>query len=175
MCSLVTMIIVVVLPFKLEQIDSPATPLDRGLYDAFGRVAWSIAISYIIFACSHNAGGSINRFLSHRFWQPACRISYAIYLTNLLILFVTMGAEKSAYDFNEVLMWKNFYFNLIVIIFVSIIATIAFEMPFVNIEKAIFDSYLDSKAKNLHIENRNRRKSDESYSAEEDKKTMKIE
>lgn len=86
-----------------------------------------------------------------------------------------MGAEKSSYYINELYLWKNLYFNLIVIIFVSIIATIAFEMPFVNIEKAIFDLYLDSKAKNLHVENRNRRKSDESYSVEEDKKTMKIE
>lgn len=99
--SLVLMVIVIFINYPLMQLDSTATPLEYGLYDALSRVAWSIAVCYIIFACVHNHGGFVNRFLSHPLWQPISRLSYSIYLMHLLVIMVTSATLKAPLYFSE--------------------------------------------------------------------------
>lgn len=85
----------------MMQIQQFTTPLVNGLYESLSRVAWPLAISYIIFACAHNNGGLVNWFLSHPFWQPISNISYAIYLIHWPVLYMFHGAMKSVQYFSE--------------------------------------------------------------------------
>lgn len=57
------------------------TALAYGFYSTLSHVAWSLAFCYIIFACANNAGGPINWFLSHPFWQPISKLSYVFTVT----------------------------------------------------------------------------------------------
>lgn len=99
--SLASMAAVIFANYPLMQIDTEATPLEFGLYDALSRVIWSVAISYIIFACVHGYGGFVNSFLSHALWQPFSRLSYSIYLSHLLVMTVTMATMKTPLYFSE--------------------------------------------------------------------------
>lgn len=87
--------------YPLQQIDSEASSLDYGLYDAFSRVAWAIALCYIIFACVHGYGGPVNWFLSHPLWQPISRLCYSIYLLHFPVIMVTQATIKTSPYFSE--------------------------------------------------------------------------
>lgn len=106
--SLSLMVIVILANYPLMQLDSKETPLEFGLYDALSRVIWSIAVCYIIFACVHNHGGLINRFLSHPLWHPLSRLSYSIYLIHLIVIIVTSATLKAPNYFSELNAVNNF-------------------------------------------------------------------
>lgn len=99
--SLALMVAVVLTNYPLLQFDSQATPVEYGLYDALSRIAWSVAVCYIIFACVRNSGGPINYFLSHPLWQPLSRLSYSIYLIHIFIIWITMATTKTSLYFSE--------------------------------------------------------------------------
>lgn len=137
--SLALMLIVIFANYPLIQVDSKATSIEYGLYDAFGRVAWSIALCYIIVACVQNSGGPVNWFLSHPLWQPISRLCYSIYLLHFPVVMVTMASMKVSLYFSELNAFHAFIGNYVLTVFVSIIATLAFESPIVVIEKLIFN------------------------------------
>lgn len=89
------MITLILINYPLEQFDSKSTSLEFGLYDAFKRVFWSIALSYIIFACVHGYGGAVNWFLSHQFWLPIARLSFSIYLVHAGVIEVYMYSMET--------------------------------------------------------------------------------
>lgn len=132
------MLAVVIINYPLVQLDSTATPLHYGLYDSLSRVFWAIALCYIIFACVHNSGGPVNWFLSHPLWQPISRICYAIYLLHFPVLLVIVASMKTAPYFNELIAFHTFLGSYVITIFISIIASLAFESPIVVIEKILF-------------------------------------
>lgn len=101
--SLSSMAAVVFGNHPLVQFDSKATPLVFGLYDSLSRVAWSIALCYITFACVKNYGGPVNWFLAHPLWQPISRVCYAIYLVHYHVLMLVLCQLKSSNYFTELM------------------------------------------------------------------------
>lgn len=87
--------------YPIYKIPNISTPLQNALNDSFARVAWPIAISYIIFACVHNYGGPVNWFLSHPFWQPFSKLSYTIYLVHFPVLMFFLCTFKSVNYYYE--------------------------------------------------------------------------
>lgn len=116
-----------------------------GLYFATSRITLSIALCYMIFACAHNAGGPINWFLSHPHWELLSKLSYAIYLTHLPILLITVFSIKEPMYFNEFSAFLLFIGSFVFSSVISVLAALAFEMPIVNIYKLI------KKTKNISI------------------------
>lgn len=114
--SLASMLIIVFINYPLIQLDSTATPLEFGLYDALSRVIWSIALCYIIFACINNHGGVVNSILAHPLLKPISRICYSIYLMHFFVIRMTMASIKSSVYFSELNAvsfpkddeWKNY-------------------------------------------------------------------
>lgn len=52
-------------------------------YAALHRFGWGFVISWIIFVCSHNGGGLINKFLSWRLFRPLSKLTLSTYLVAL--------------------------------------------------------------------------------------------
>lgn len=127
--SLVVMPVIVFANYPNYQIDSKSIPLFYGFYDALGRITWSIAVCYIIFACIHNNGGPINKFLSLPMWQPLSRLSYSIYLIHTLILSLTIDSLKMPMFFSEITAFQSFIGVFVLSAFVAIPLTLAFELP----------------------------------------------
>lgn len=142
------MAIVICLTHPLEQLDSQYQPIHYGLYDGLSRVAWSIALCYIIFACVHNAGGPVNRFLSHQLWQPFSRLSYSIYLVHIPIIISMAATMKTPFYFTHLSLLQNMILTYISTVLVSAIATLVFESPIVTIEKLIFNEKAEVKHQN---------------------------
>ena len=56
------------------------------LYITFSKILWSLALSYIIFACVTLNGGVVNEFLSWSFWVPLSKLSFCAYLVHYSIV-----------------------------------------------------------------------------------------
>lgn len=134
------MLVVIFINYPLQQLDSTATTDEFAFYDAFSRIFWAMALCYIIFACVHGQGGLINSFLSHPLWQPLSRLSYSIYLLHLVVMMITTASMKSPFYFSELNAFFTFIGNYVLTVFVSIVASLAFESPLIVIEKLIFGS-----------------------------------
>lgn len=66
-----------------------------GLFPAFGRTLWALAMAYLIIACATGNGGIIARILNADFFLPFSRISYSSYLMHPLIyLLVILSCDK---------------------------------------------------------------------------------
>ena len=71
-----------------SQIFRVATPcsgmhppmINRVMYNGFAKVAWSLAISWVILACVKGKGGIVNSILCWPIWIPLARVQYCLYL-----------------------------------------------------------------------------------------------
>ena len=52
----------------------------RVIFNGFGKIAWALAISWLILACVKNRGGPVNTILSWPVWIPLARVQYCVYL-----------------------------------------------------------------------------------------------
>ena len=63
-----------------------ASLAERAIYGGFHRLAWALALSWVILACIKGAGGPVNRILSCPVWAPLARMSFAIYLVHRTVM-----------------------------------------------------------------------------------------
>ena len=124
--------------YPFQQLNSTLTPLDYGIYEALiGRLLWPVALSYIIFTCFYSSSGLVNWFLSHPWWQPLSRISYAMNLLNYAVITLTIGSMKAVPHPTELSVALSIVDVSILTCFVAIFATLAIEMPCKNIFQLI--------------------------------------
>ena len=121
--------------YPFSQSPSKATPFEFGLFDTISRIAWSISLSYMIFACVHNSGGPINKFLSLSMWQPISRLTYAIYLVHCLVMFTMHQSVKTPPSFSAISGFQDFIVIFMQSIFIAIPLVLAFELPIDAINK----------------------------------------
>lgn len=75
--------------------DNKTSPIFNAAYIAFHRLAWAVAICWIIFACHKlKTGGVIRWFLSLPQWQPIATMSLSIYLVHPMYQTLTMYNQK---------------------------------------------------------------------------------
>lgn len=115
--------------------NSVTRPIQFALYETLGRIVWSIAMCYVIFACIHSSGGPINSFLSLSMWQPLAKLSYGIYLVHSTILTAITASTKTPQYFNEFTEFQNFISFFVLSTLVAIPLTLAFELPIDAISK----------------------------------------
>ena len=59
--------------------------VDRFMFNGFAKIAWSLAVGWVIVACVKDKGGIINTFLSWSVWIPLARVQYCVYLLHRLV------------------------------------------------------------------------------------------
>lgn len=108
--------------------DLKYTALEASIYLALHRVAWSLGLAWIVFACLHEYGGKnyqrkidpalflfhsitqifllitglVNTFLSLNIFQPLGRLSYCVYLIHGLVQLYHFGSLKTNYYAGDV-------------------------------------------------------------------------
>ncbi|KAL3266698.1 hypothetical protein HHI36_010860 [Cryptolaemus montrouzieri] len=110
-----------------------------GLYNAFARPIWGIAICIIILLCVFGYGGLINTFLSCNIFNILIRINYAIYLIQMPVILAVFSAtfRTPAYlsDFSII---HDTLGDYCLILIVATFWTLAFESPIIALEKVLF-------------------------------------
>ena len=127
-------------PYQKDRLLT-APVLLRSLYGGLHRLAWALALSWVILACAKGAGGPVNTFLSWHLWTPLNRMSYTIYLVHMTIMQVSHSYASYRVDMSQVSMTDyslslqvtilyDLMFSIIVSISVSYLLIILFEVVF---------------------------------------------
>ncbi|XP_037075314.1 nose resistant to fluoxetine protein 6-like [Pollicipes pollicipes] len=70
---------------------------------AFGtlhRLAWGLAVSWVVFACVTGYGGFVNTFLSYPAFLPLSRLTYCCYLVHISVLEASTLSSKGTVYFD---------------------------------------------------------------------------
>ena len=87
-------------PYQKGFFTLEASLAERAIYGGFHRLAWALALSWVILACIKGvfsffsclklrfkgAGGPVNTILSWPAWIPLSRMSFAIYLIHMTVM-----------------------------------------------------------------------------------------
>ena len=82
----------------------PMNLTSRILYDSLSRILWSLAMSFIIYACVTSYGGFVNEFFSWKVWQPLSKLSFCAYLIQYTIFEINKYTPTHPLH----LQWTNF-------------------------------------------------------------------
>ncbi|XP_054728349.1 nose resistant to fluoxetine protein 6-like [Anastrepha obliqua] len=120
-------------PKTLPSTGGP-TVLESAFYLAFGRMAWPLAICWVVYACVNGYGGIINSFLSWTFWQPISKLSYSMYIWHLIVITINASLIKTNTYFSDYDVILSFWSNFGITLFVSVCVYLAVEAPVADIE-----------------------------------------
>lgn len=98
--SLVLICSIVFGPYETIQPGYKGTAEAAAAYDAFSKLGWGMALSWIVFACHFGYGGFINDFLSHPVWQIPSRLSFSMYLAHFIVQMIQFGNVKHSVYFS---------------------------------------------------------------------------
>lgn len=108
LASLSTMIAILFAPYSAFKGHQPSLT-EAALYLSIHRTAWAIALGWLVFACSTERGGPINRLLSWSAFGPLSNLSYLAYLVHpLLMLYHTGRTRERVYFGHYELVRYNF-------------------------------------------------------------------
>uniref|UniRef100_A0A8R1HJ87 Acyl_transf_3 domain-containing protein n=1 Tax=Caenorhabditis japonica TaxID=281687 RepID=A0A8R1HJ87_CAEJA len=112
------------------------TPLERASYYAFSRIAWSLALCWVIFAINRGYSGLIGKFMSLKFWTPLGKLTFCGYLCHILVVAAILNMERTPMHFVGPL---HTYISKVLpaVICTCVLAaawTLVFEMPFAKLE-----------------------------------------
>ncbi|XP_055844708.1 nose resistant to fluoxetine protein 6-like [Episyrphus balteatus] len=133
-----TLISIVFAPYFTISSDHSASVGHAAAYEGLKRVAWSLALAWIVFACHFGFGGLINSILSHPIWQPLGRLNYCMYLVHMAVQTINFGTVRTDAYFSDYRLYLNFWSTFGISVLVAILLSLSFEAPVLAIEKVLF-------------------------------------
>ncbi|KAH8346713.1 hypothetical protein KR084_008532, partial [Drosophila pseudotakahashii] len=89
----------------------------EAIYISVSRIAWPLALSWVVFACMQGYGGLANSFLASPLWQPLSKLSFSVYIWHLFVQNLNAGRTRvSTYfsDYDVMLrFWQDFGFSVL--------------------------------------------------------------
>ncbi|KAH8347526.1 hypothetical protein KR059_012050, partial [Drosophila kikkawai] len=104
--------------YPASRWNAPAlSTVEESLYYTLSRLAWPLALCWIVFACMQGYGGLANSFLSSPLWQPLSRLSYSVYIWHMFVVEVTSKSVRTSVYFSDysamLKFWSDFGFTVI--------------------------------------------------------------
>ncbi|KAL5292396.1 hypothetical protein ACFFRR_011293 [Megaselia abdita] len=135
--SLVLIFTIVFGPYETIQPGYKGKAESAAAYDAFGKLGWGLALSWIVFACHFGYGGFINDFLSHPVWQIPSRLSFSMYLAHFPVQMIVFGNLKHSVYISVFDVLQMFYVCFCLTVTVAVFMVLMFESPVIALEKII--------------------------------------
>uniref|UniRef100_A0A914YY56 Acyltransferase 3 domain-containing protein n=1 Tax=Panagrolaimus superbus TaxID=310955 RepID=A0A914YY56_9BILA len=111
-------------------------PIYHYFYGATHRTVFSLALSWLIYACHTGIGGFVNTLLSHRFLLPLSTLSYSVYLFHMIpVVFTYLLAPFPIIFGTKWRMIAHCGIQLAISYFFGTICTMVAELPALNIER----------------------------------------
>jgi len=126
-------------PYQKDMTLAASLP-ERAIYGGFHRLAWALALSWVILACIKGAGGPVNTILSWPAWVPLARMSFAIYLVHMTVMSIVNSYASYRVNASQVLIIYYLIFVMAICIAISYALIVLFEAPLVHLEKLLFYS-----------------------------------
>ncbi|CAN7984878.1 unnamed protein product, partial [Ixodes hexagonus] len=74
--------------------------LESAFFAGLHRLGWALAVSWMMYACATGCGGIVNRVLACPLFYPLGRLSFAVFLVNLVLIAVNtvLSRERRSYQ-----------------------------------------------------------------------------
>ncbi|XP_070073178.1 nose resistant to fluoxetine protein 6 [Drosophila takahashii] len=115
----------------------PLSTVEESLYYTLTRLAWPLAICWVIFACMQGYGGLADSFLSSPLWQPLSRLSYSMYIWHMFVQEVNSRNVRTNTYFSTYSIMEHFWYDLGFTALMSYVLYLLVEAPLCG-----FDSLL---------------------------------
>ncbi|XP_033732240.1 nose resistant to fluoxetine protein 6-like [Pecten maximus] len=108
------------------------------LYNTTNRIAWGVSICWVIFACATGNGGFVNTLLSWKAFIPLSRLTYCGYLIHPIVMFAFYFSHQTPIHYTNFSLIMIYLGFLCLTFMGAFILSLAFEAPFMGLEKVIF-------------------------------------
>ncbi|KAH8326529.1 hypothetical protein KR067_009928, partial [Drosophila pandora] len=121
--------------YPAGQWDAEPLPLlaDASYY-TLTRIAWPLALCWVVFACMQGYGGLANSFLSSPVWQPLSRISYSVYIWHMFVQEVNNRSTRTNTYFSDYQVMLRFWSDLGITLIMAVSLYLIIEAPFSGLE-----------------------------------------
>ncbi|XP_063927525.1 nose resistant to fluoxetine protein 6-like [Zophobas morio] len=109
----------------------------NALHIALVRPCWSLAIAWVILACTSNNGGVANWILGSSMFQVLNRFTYGIFLTHVTLLYGVAYGRKTPVYFSEFDMVYQFGGTLLLCFGLAVLLVLTTECPAMAVEKIL--------------------------------------
>ncbi len=109
------------------------TPMSPALYCTYfvlSRIAWPLAIAWIIFSCYKGLAPLVDNILSWRGFTFFAHISYTTYLIHPMIMVYYMFAQQSLFFATDITLLYIFFGHLLFSLFLGFLTHVIFERTF---------------------------------------------
>uniref|UniRef100_A0A6B0V2H7 Putative secreted protein n=1 Tax=Ixodes ricinus TaxID=34613 RepID=A0A6B0V2H7_IXORI len=74
--------------------------LESAFFAGLHRFAWAFAVSWTMYGCATGCGRLVHKLLACPLWYPLGRLSFAVYLLNLMVISVNvvLSRERKTYQ-----------------------------------------------------------------------------
>ncbi|KAH8382734.1 hypothetical protein KR009_004983 [Drosophila setifemur] len=150
-----------------------AEPLSVGAdaaYYTLTRIAWPLALCWVVFACMQGYGGMANSFLSSPLWQPLSRLSYSVYIWHMFVQEINVRRSRTNSYFSDYQVMLNFWSDIGLTIILAYVMYLIVESPVNGL-----DNFLKPKAKAPPVTNGKRNFDEVQQDQIEEKSPSKLE
>merc|ERR1712226_1490118 len=112
--------------------------VDALFFNMFARLAWGMALSWVVFACYTGYASIVGDLLGSAAFMPLSKLSFATYLVHFHVIFVFHAQRNTVMHYDDYLMIYLFLGHVFISNCLAIVMTLLFEVPFGGLEKIIF-------------------------------------
>ncbi|KAH8342870.1 hypothetical protein KR059_000972 [Drosophila kikkawai] len=131
--SLLLVVIFAVFPYTQDGAES-ISPLAGAFYLCCSRIAWPLALCWLIWACQNGLAPVIGDLLGWSFWQPLSKLSYCLYIWHLLVETVHVARSKTSLHFSNYDAILRFWSDFGITLFVALVMYLCVEVPLARLE-----------------------------------------
>lgn len=113
-------------------------PIHTAVYAGAARLAWGLAVAWVIFICEIGKGGIVNEFLSWSGFQPLSKVSYLTYLMYLPIMYGYGATRHTTVGFSHLTFVWLFFGHLTACYMAGLGIRIFFQAPVDKLINAAF-------------------------------------
>ncbi|XP_064457111.1 nose resistant to fluoxetine protein 6-like [Ornithodoros turicata] len=118
---------------------APYTNFTSAFHFIGHRIGWGLCLTWVIFVCSTGQARWVNGLLSHPFFVPLSRLSFAGYMLHVLVIAVRPLSSRMNLYLDHWTMVRDFFGHSAITILVAYLFFLVCECPTVNLDKIIFD------------------------------------
>ncbi|XP_050303954.1 nose resistant to fluoxetine protein 6-like [Anthonomus grandis grandis] len=123
-----------------EVYSNDSSHIGKSLCDVFIKPFWCLGLTFITYSSIYGHGGIINWFLSTAFMQVISKLTFCVYILHMPVIVFWIATRRTRHHFSDLNLFFYYWGYLVITIMVSVIWTLMFESPIINMEKLIFGS-----------------------------------
>ncbi|XP_049522230.1 nose resistant to fluoxetine protein 6-like [Dermacentor silvarum] len=104
-------------------------------YAALHRLAWGLAVCWVVFVCATGQAALVNRLLSLDLFVPLSRLTYCGYLAQMLIISTRLVTQRHSVYYTHWLLVRDYLGHTVLIYMFAYLMYLLCECPTVKLSK----------------------------------------